>query len=238
VKNKGEKKDKKILLLGDSHVRSYSHRKNIIPVFLGPGKEYNLSKSGISNINNKMKKISSMLRFDDHIVILKFGEPNCRYSVNKSWNLHEQIRRGHKIPPDFDKEYIQKCLSSYSNIEHFESVDYVLTPTSALKPTIRVLSHFNKLLVQKYPNKVIDIFSQTVDEQLKIIERFKNSNFSHDPIHLNSNICDVLLGELQKRKVCKPENYKKLVDGQFNTNSISNEKCSLRKSRFGNYTIK
>lgn len=41
---------KRIVLIGDSHTRSFAFRDNIIPVFLGPGKEKN---QVLSNVNKK-----------------------------------------------------------------------------------------------------------------------------------------------------------------------------------------
>jgi hypothetical protein len=62
---------KQIVIIGDSHTRGFAFRDNIIPVFLGPGKEINLDPKNRNQIFKKLKKIKRMFPIDRYDIYLR-----------------------------------------------------------------------------------------------------------------------------------------------------------------------
>lgn len=52
---------KKLIIIGESHTRSFSYRDNVLPFFMGNGKTINLSTKNITKIDSKIKNILSTI---------------------------------------------------------------------------------------------------------------------------------------------------------------------------------
>lgn len=226
---------KKLIILGESHTRSFAYRKNILPFFMGSGKDINLDKSNIRVVNEKIKQVLSKIKKDECITFLYLGEPNCRFPIKNHWTPHwDELHKGLEVKPYVDKKYLKECLDNISNLE-LESIDYIITPTGAYDPIQPALLYFNNLLKETYGNMVIDIFSKTIDSELKTKEDYKAKNWKEDPIHVNSKVTEDFLEILNEKNIIDSVNlYNSEIDGYFGTHFVRN----ADKSRFGSYIIK
>ena len=115
---------KDIVILGESHTRSFSYRKNILPFFMGSGKIINLDN--IKSINKAINNIILKLNKKECLIFLYIGEPNCRYPIKNHWTPHwDEIQKGLDVKSYVDKEYLQNCINKYSNLE-LKDIDYIL----------------------------------------------------------------------------------------------------------------
>ena len=227
---------KKLIIIGESHTRQFSYRKNIIPFFIGGGKTVNLENKNIENINSELRKITAQLdSIDDYLTFIYLGEPNCRFPIKKHWTPHwDEIKLGKKVDSYVAKDYLQKCVDNYDKIE-LSNIDYIITPTGAYDPVQPALQYFNELLVKKFDEKVINVFEKTVDSDLKTLNEYKARNWREDPIHVNSKISEDFLQILRERGIINNVyDYESDVDGYFGTHLLRN----LDKSKFGSYIIK
>lgn len=229
-------KMKKLVILGESHTRSFSHRENILPFFMDTGKMINLEKSNLPHINERITKIKSEIDFNNNVVFLYIGEPNCRLKVRGHWEPHwDEIKKGIKVNPNVDKEYLNECIDNMDMID-MGHIDYIITPTGAYDPVIPSLKYFNDLLKEKYGSKVIDIFTNTIDKDMRVLDEYKAKDWFADPIHLNSKVSEDLIHILEQRGIIDNINdYKSDIDGYFGTHLILK---NIKKSNFGSYVIK
>ena len=240
---------KKLIIIGESHTRAFAYRENVLPFFMGNGKNINLNTKNILTINNKIKTILSTINKENSIIFLFLGEPNCRYPLKNSWDPHwDEILKKKTVKPLVDVEHMTKCIENLSEID-LSNIDYILTPTGAYDPVIPALNKFNELLRDKFKDKVIDIFSNTIDDDLKVLDIYKAKNWVKDPIHLNSKISeDLLLILKNKNLINSVKDYKSKVDGYFGTHLPSNfgrfddngkfTDSKITLSKFGSYIIK
>ena len=224
---------KDIVILGESHTRSFSYRKNMLPFFMGNGKVINLDN--IISINTSIKNVILKLNKKECLIFLYVGEPNCRYPIKNHWTPHwDEIHKGLNVNSYVDKEYLQSCIDRYSSID-LQDIDFILTPTGAYDPVQPALHYFNSLLKEKFKDKVIDIFSKTVDKNLKTLNKYKANDWKKDPIHVNSRISEDFLQILKDKNIINNiEDYESDVDGYFGTHLLRIQD----KSQFGSYIIK
>lgn len=230
--------NKDIVLLGDSHTRSYNFITNLYPVFLGTGKNINLDDSNIENTIRAIMQVRSKIG-TNCMFVTKLGEPNVRYQLNNDFAIHTD--KEFKYTGKINYSYLDRCIENYKNfIDRFEFIDYVLTPTTALEYSFDSLKYFNKRLSEVFGDKLIDIHTHTIDEQ-GFKNEYKAKDYNYDPIHLNSRVSNLFLSELLKKdKSINLEDYKKLTEEfenkDVNTNALFG--TGLAKNRFGTFTIK
>lgn len=76
----------KIIVLGDSHVRTFAKTNVFYPFFLGPGRAMNyVSDTHRNDTQNKIQHVMSHFDRDD-VFIFVFGEPDCRWWTGHGWN--------------------------------------------------------------------------------------------------------------------------------------------------------
>ena len=224
---------KKLIVIGESHTRQFAFRNNIIPLFSGNGKNINLDNPEI--IQEKIDKCLKNNNFQfEKITFLYVGEPNCRIKLCNHWTPHwDELLHGKKVSPKIDKDYLKNCVEKYSHID-LSKIDYILTPTAAYDPIIPSLIYFNNLLKDKFGNKVIDIFSDTYDDNQRVKKEYKAKDWLKDPIHLNSRVSDLLLSELKKKKLINSiDDYSLQTQKHFGTHLIFEK----NKTKFGTYFI-
>lgn len=96
-----------ILVIGDSHVRSFSENCNFFPLFLGAGKEYCfVTDEHLERIILKMEEVLVNIP-DKTKIILLFGEPDTRFYLGKGWTPWNQEGE------DDLENYEEKIDSSY-----------------------------------------------------------------------------------------------------------------------------
>jgi len=196
---------KRIVVVGDSHTRSFAFRDNIIPVFLGPGKEINLDSKNKNQVFKKIKKIKKMFPIDRYDIYIYMGEPNIRFQLGFGWSPHLEKSQ---VLSNVNKEYIAVCCDNYIEYANFLNAK-ILTPTTGYAPSIEGLKYLTKLLKEKAKEHIIDIFSETI--MTNTVKPFLlQKNYLYDPIHLNLNISKVFLDKLS------------IIDSKIN---IDNFKC-------------
>lgn len=225
---------KKLIILGESHTRQFAHRKNIFPFFMGSGKHINLDKDNISKVTTEIKKILNNFDKKQYLTFLYLGEPNCRFPLKNHWTPHwDEIKSGKEVKPFIAKSYLQECIFNLGEID-LSNIDYILTPTSAYNPTQPALQYFKNILINEYPEKVINIFSNTIGPDLKVLDEYKAKNWEEDPIHVNSKIAEDFLNILKKKNIINSiDDYKSTINGYFGTHLLRN----TNKSKFGSYII-
>ena len=226
----------KLIIIGESHTRQFTHRKNVLPFFMGAGKVINLEDKNIKNINNQLKKINNNIKdIDLYTTFIYLGEPNCRFPLKNHWTPHwDEIKLGKKVKSYVSKEYLKKCVNNFDKID-LSHIDYIITPTGAYDPVQPALKYFNELLEKKFGGKVINIFEKTVDNDLKTLDQYKAINWKEDPIHTNSKVSEDLLDILKEKNIINNvSDYESDIDGYFGTHLLRN----VDKSRFGSYIIK
>lgn len=218
---------KQLVLLGDSHTRSFTYIDNVIPVFMGAGKSINLSTENIDNLKKLMLRCKGVLG-DDYMFVTLLGEPNIRYQLKNNWAVHTTDFKG---DTDVNTEYLDECIENYKNLfDELEFISYIVTPTTAYTPSLNSMKYFNDKLKETFGDLVIDTFSTIIEN----LDDYTSSNYEYDPIHLNSKLSNVLISELSKMNPkIKPSDYKALSE-PFDCNDVRD---LYTKSPFGTYTI-
>lgn len=224
----------KLVILGESHTRSFSYRENIFPFFMGSGMYINLDKSNIKGVNKKIKEVISAIDKSECLTFLYMGEPNCRFPIKNHWTPHwDELHKGLEVKSYVDEDYLKECLDNLSNLQ-LENIDYIITPTGAYDPVQPALLYFNNLLKKRYGDKVIDIFSKTIDSKLRTKDIYKAKDWKEDPIHVNSRISEDFLEILNDRNIIDDvSSYSSEIDGYFGTHLLRAD-----RSKFGSYIIK
>lgn len=224
----------KLAVLGDSHTRSFSFRENIYPIFLDEGRKINLSNSCVNYVISQSNKVKNKLsQIKDITYFLKLGEPDIRYQLNQDWHVQAS---GFVYEGKIDYKYLDLCISNYKKIiDNLPFINYILTPTTAYKPSLDSLKYFNDGIKSLFGDKVVDIQSRTLG-QTEVLDKYKGSD--RDPIHLNSNISDLFLDELVKRDIIGSSDldfYKRNQKEFFNSKDL---KKLFMTNRFGTLTFK
>ena len=80
---------KKLIILGESHTRSFAYRKNIFPFFMGSGMYINLDKSNITKVNTKIKEVLSTIdksECDQVFITNSIFPPSCWQPQHTLWS--------------------------------------------------------------------------------------------------------------------------------------------------------
>ena len=225
---------KKLAVLGDSHTRSFSFRENVYPIFLDEGRKINLNTNHVNYVISQSNKVKNKLNLLENVIyFIKLGEPDIRYQLNNDWHVQASdfVYEG-KI----NYEYLDLCISNYKKIiDNLPFIDYILTPTTAYKPSLDSLKYFNDGIKKIFGDKVVDIQSKTLG-QTEVLDEYKGSD--RDPIHLNSNISNLFLDELVKRNIINSSDlnfYKRNQKESFNSKDL---KKLFMTNRFGTLTFK
>lgn len=228
---------KDIVILGESHTRSYNHIQDIYPFFLSSGRSINLDDLHIGNTIEQILKVRNKIG-SDCTYITKLGEPNVRYQINEDWHIHKDT--GFKYQGKVNYSYLDRCIENYVNmVNQLGFIDFVISPTTAFTYSFDGMQYFNYRLKQAFGNRLIDIYQYTIQDG-KVKDEYKAKDYSYDPVHLNSKVSDLFLKELTKKdKIYKLEYYKKLT-GEFENKDIANGAvlgAKLPKNRFGTFTV-
>lgn len=223
---------KRIVILGESHVRSFSYRKNLLPFFMGSGRDVNLDNAKL--VIKKANKIIENTKDEDSLYFFYLGEPNVRYQLKNDWDVHKTGFKDQVL----NKEYLQKCISKYKNILSKVKVDGIISPTTAYIPSLKALKYFNSELEKMCKElniSFINVYKSTINDKGNVRNKLKDPNYKRDPIHLNSQISDIFLNELLNHGfISDIKNYKSSRDS-FNSRDIMN---NFSVSKFGSLTFK
>lgn len=226
-------KNKKIIIIGESHTRQFALRRGVVPLFAGNGKNINLDNPDI--VQEKINSVTKTKKYNfEKKTFLYIGEPNCRIKLRGHWTPHwDELRCGIKVKSKVDKNYLNECVSKYKELD-LRGIDYLITPTCAYDPVVPSLIYFNDLLKSEFKTKVIDIFSHTYDDSMKVKEDFKAKDWLKDPIHLNSKASDIFFSELKDRNIIEDvTSYLPEIEGHFGTHIIFEKD----RTKFGTYVL-
>ena len=223
------------MIIGDSHTRSFALRKNVYPVFLGNGKKINLSYTSLINLEKQLIKLFKKINRDEYHCFLYLGEPNVRYQLMSNWYPHLEDN----IKVNVNKSYLKKCASNYIKIAEKYNLS-IITPTTGLDECIIPMKYFTKCLLSNKTTKafIVDLFSKTI-KSLTIIDEYKNQNYSEDPIHLNSKVCDLFLDILLEQNFITKDDrmifLKKITFNQFDNRDLIK---TFNNNKFNTLSIK
>lgn len=139
---------KKIMIIGDSHTRSFALRNNIYPVFLGNGKKINLSNTSLIYLEKQLVKLFKKVNRDDYHCFIYLGEPNVRYQLMNNWYPHLED----KIKINVNKSYLSKCASNYIKIAEKYTLS-IITPTTGLDECIIPMNFFKNISFDQFDNR-------------------------------------------------------------------------------------
>jgi hypothetical protein len=169
-----------MIILGDSHVRSFSYSCHTFPVFLSSGKNLLLNNEG--QIEKTIKIISNFLSDSDLLnfssnetVYLLIGEPSLRFFIDSKLNID-----------DYAEKYIQSIRYVEKELLLSFGVRFVVFP-----PVPRCDKSYSNIwlkVIDKFKEKgsqLGDIFDSLVDGQGSLLDKYVG-----DYIHANEKLAD------------------------------------------------
>lgn len=239
---------RKIYIIGESHTRSYAYRNNIVPIFIGSGRNVNLAN--LKKIKPKIIKILKNIE-KDSIVCFLLGEPDCRHQLGYGWDVcYESTipplleRTLRFVPSKIDKEYLDDKINNYFEfLKEISCMNFtigVISITGVYYPTIPAIRYCNnklKELISTNKNILfLDIFDDVLHENLSRVKKeYADPNPVRDCIHINSKASDLLLDKLPEQLQIDTLNYKKLGKDLYSSRDVINS-FKFNKE-FGSYTI-
>ena len=112
------KASRQIIVIGDSHSRSFGGSVYFLNIFMGSGRVNNFTNKNQAKITEKrLLQIMSHFKKDDYF-LLTSGEPDCRWNTYSSWNPHSVKNPTNKIINSISnfKKSILKIKSLYKNL--------------------------------------------------------------------------------------------------------------------------
>lgn len=238
-----------LVVVGDSHTRSYTKFQNIYPFFLGPGKEYNLSDKQFKKIINKIELFFNKygwINNENTLFLFSFGEADCRYLLSGDWHISTRIAiENWKNIQIYDKEKeVEKLIENYTKVidvlKKYTENYFILTPTTAFFPTYNYMTTFNRLLNQTFKENVLDLYSKISKPNINIysMEKYDRiicwenlcDDINYDPIHLNHHIISILLNILASKIIINSDDYRR-------TNILGNKYYFVKHKKFNTYLI-
>lgn len=84
---------RQIIVIGDSHSRSFAGSDYFISIYIGSGKRNNFTnKERVQVTEKKLLQIMSHFEKDDYF-LLSFGEPDCRWNTYGSWYPRKKAKK-------------------------------------------------------------------------------------------------------------------------------------------------
>lgn len=196
---------------------------------MGPGGEINLTH-GARTIKQKARQILTRfkLRTNDWI-FFHLGEPDCRLQLGHGWHPHKSPG----VQSVVKKSFLDKCVANYINILTEVPLNFgIIGAVTAYPPAFRAVQYFNHQM-QIRVKTFIDAFDHAFNGT-SIKRKYQNSNFKHDPLHLNSRIADFFIEELAKREITKTINHPLVKSSHFDVHDVRKD---FKMSKFGSFTI-
>jgi hypothetical protein len=231
---------KTIVILGDSHTRSFAYRKNVLPIFVEGGASVNLANTDFFYSRLKLIKANNALP-KDAVIIFYLGEPDVRFQLGYGWIPNKKLPDGsiEVVPARTDTDYLDKMADNYAELvkksqKLLDKPIYVLSPTSSYPSCIEPMSYLNSEIPKRLPDgaNFIEIFSEAI-ENGKIKEEYKSNNWNFDPLHLNWKVCDLTLERLVSTGVIDDVKLYGKLNESFEQKHIKS-KFKMNK-RFGSY---
>jgi hypothetical protein len=192
-----------MIVIGDSHVRAFAKKREISPIFIGPGKEYNFtSQHSAENLLKAILKLKDIIQGET--VILFFGEPDTRFALGKGWhpwNFQE-------VNDDIDNNpFVLNCAKRYVYIisiliNQIDAQFNILLPIYTTNfNQCRYIDLFNNYIQQKKICNVIDINSEV--SKNGVLNKF----YQQDIVHSNHEIVKLVLKKTKNKNNNKNKPY-------------------------------
>ena len=223
-------REKKIVMIGDSHVRSYAFNDNFLPIFVGQGKLHNFLTD--DNANRFLKGFTRAFRvINPQKVVLIIGEPDTRYCLGAGWlpwesaNIH--------LMSDYRKVLDNSTARLYDRLSKLNLVNIEIMCLSIMPTLIeeqnKPINYMNYNLKDCFKKSFIDVYSKL---------DFSTSDLKNtlaDNIHMSTAIQKNVETEMLKLGIISKARY----SDSFHYYKASYIKSKFKYSdRFGCYVFK
>jgi hypothetical protein len=187
---------RRIITLGDSHVRSFAKNENFFPLFIGSGKEMCfIDDKSYNHTLSTTKKVLSNFNKED-VFMLVFGEPDCRWFSGKGW--HPWLSNS---SVDLNREGLKSSIERFLKfITELSSDGYKNLCIYNATPSKR--KEQNKMILAW--NNVVKDFCEDGDFLFIDISSEVNSNLENylaDEVHLNDKVSSLVLNILFNKNI-------------------------------------
>lgn len=198
--------NRQIIVIGDSHSRSFGGSDYFIPIFMGAGKFNNFTNENFRKITNKkLLEIMSNFKKDDYF-LLTLGEADCRWNTYGSWYPSKTAKKPkNEITNSVSnsvsnfKKSILNIKSLYKNLIIYNVIPHMRddqnTTNQIWNKNISTFCEENDLFF-------CDIYNEVLKDLNSHLLQLDN-NRGIDPIHLSTSIQKLVIKKLQITE--KPE---------------------------------
>lgn len=193
---------RQIIVIGDSHSRSFGGSDYFISIFQGVGKINNFTNKNVAKTTERsLLQIMSHFKKDDYF-FLAFGEPDCRWSTYDSWHPSIPVKNPkNKIFNSISnfKKSILKIKSSYKNL-----IIYNVAPHT--RGDQNVTNQIWNKNISTFCEENDLFFCDIYDEVLNDLDSHLvelGGNRGIDPVHLGNSIQELVIKKLQITKKLK-----------------------------------
>jgi len=193
---------RQIIVIGDSHSRSFGGSDYFISIFQGVGKINNFTNKNVAKTTERsLLQIMSHFKKDDYF-FLAFGEPDCRWSTYDSWHPSIPVKNPkNKIFNSISnfKKSILKIKSSYKNL-----IIYNVAPHTRgdQNETNQIWNKNISTFCEENDLFFCDIYDEVLNDlDSHLVEL--GGNRGTDPVHLGNSIQELVIKKLQITKKLK-----------------------------------
>jgi len=189
---------RQIIVIGDSHSRSFAGGDYFISIFQGEGKLNNFTnENAVKFTEKKLLQIMSHFKKDDYF-LLTFGEPDCRWNTYSSWYPYSVKAPTNKIINSISnfKNSILKIKSLYKNL-----IIYNVTPHTRgdQNATNQIWNKNVSTFCEENDLFFCDIYDEVLNDLEPHLRELK-CNRGIDPVHLGTSIQELVIKKLQITK--------------------------------------
>jgi len=205
-------RNKRVLIVGESHVRLYASRNNVLSFFMSSGKKFRLSNYEFSV--RKIKKFMKTFPFEEgDVIMIQMGEPDLRLQLGYGLYPHFVVdktvppdanghqRRNRLVEPKVDKTFIKGVVDNYVSISNLVKEVYnrdvwLISPSTSYTPSIPATRVFNNMMLDKQV-QYIDLVSEIYEN-----DEIKDSyRIGADQIHLGAGVAELLLNKMVESNI-------------------------------------
>ena len=185
-------------VLGDSHVRAFSHNKNFFPVFLGPGKENCfVSDEHAANVEKRIFHFLDSVKVQNLILVL--GEPDTRYFLKDTWTPWDEPTRPDRSLGDYEDQ-LRESFRRYSSLIAKLSIShrlFVLNITPSLRQEQNAGVRFLNKLLAEYCT-VTKVKFLDINQEISEASGLADKKFLLDHVHCGIAVQPVIEKKLQQ----------------------------------------
>lgn len=192
-----------MLIIGDSHVRSFSYSKHAYPVFLSSGKKLLLNNN--LEWNSTLKKIDVFLSNEKkglEKIYAVIGEPSIRFFIDDK-NLNEQELTA-SVCDTYAKSLVERMQNLSDEIKNRYTAQLIFLPPVPRRDPRYAKVWQSVVRTQKTQDfELAGIFDEAVDDNGQITDHYFG-----DYIHANEKLADLLFKATNRDFVRSSSKYK------------------------------